>query len=75
MAELLLTDLSLAEAAGASDGVLPKPKLRPTPQLRDKDPVTGAKCYADTGFRAATSRFSGSLEPGKFGQVHTDEPA
>jgi len=40
-------DLSVAESAGASGGVLPKPTLRKTPQLRDKDPVTGAKVYAN----------------------------
>ena len=42
-----MQDLTLAEPAGASDGLLPKPKLRPTPQLRDKDPVTKARLYAN----------------------------
>ena len=42
-----MQDLSLAEPAGESSGVLKRPVFRPTPQLRDKDPVTGAKVYAN----------------------------
>ena len=45
--DISMQDLTLAEPTSASDGLLSKPKLRPTPQLYDKDPVTNARLYAN----------------------------
>ena len=42
MVDVSMVDVSMEDLclAGESSGVLKKPELRPTPQLRDKDPVT-----------------------------------